>query len=65
MAVLFAYVLVLAAAGVVVQEGLHLGRDVQRRVDNLGDRLDFRSQLLFNTMQIETILISDEVDGNS
>lgn len=32
---------------------------VQRRIDHLRDGLNFRAQLLLNTMKIETILVGD------
>lgn len=36
--------------------------DIQALVDGLGDRLDLRAQLLFNTVEVEPILVCHEVD---
>lgn len=39
-------------------------RHVQRRVDDLGDGLDLRAQLLLDAVQGEPVLVGDQVDGD-
>jgi hypothetical protein len=41
------------------------GCDVEAVVDLLRDGLDFRPELLLDTVQVETIFICDEVDGKT
>jgi hypothetical protein len=41
------------------------GCNVEAVVDLLRDGLDFRPELLFNTVQVETIFVCDEVDGKT
>ncbi len=38
---------------------------IQRLVDDRGDGLDFRPQLLLNFVQVEPIVESDEIDGQT
>lgn len=52
---LLAYVTLFVA---VVRVG-HSVRDVERRIDDLGDRLDFGAQFFLDAMQIEAILVGD------
>ena len=40
-------------------------RNVQALVDLLGDRLDLGTELLFNTIEIETVFISYEIDSKT
>lgn len=39
--------------------------DVEGLVDSLRDRLDLRSEFLFNAVEVEAIFVGNEVDGET
>lgn len=39
--------------------------DVEGLVDSLRDRLDLRSEFLFNAVEVEAIFVGDEVNGET
>lgn len=49
----------------VVRAVVRRARHVQRRVDDLGDGLDLRAQLLLDAVQREPVLVRDQVDGDT